>query len=321
MRKLTISLLSFLLFISCKKNDSVTESPEIANEQVTQRNCGSQEILEDHMAANPSLRDKMNQLEQFTRRVIANGEALRVNANNEIEIPVVVHVLYNKAQENISDAQVQSQIDVLNEDFSLRNADSRLVPSIFSGLKADVGVKFVLSQTIRKSTTRQSWPANDAMKYTSKGGSDAVDPANNLNMWACNLAKYLGYAQFPGDNPATDGVVVLYSAFGRTGTLIQKYNKGRTATHEVGHWLNLRHIWGDATCGNDFVDDTPKHTTANFDCPDFPHYNSCSDGAIEMTMNYMDYTDDACMYMFSNGQKGRMLAVFATGGPKISFVQ
>ena len=158
------------------------------------------------------------------------------------------------------------------------------------------------------------------MKFSSKGGSDVVDPAHYLNIWVCNLAKYLGYAQFPGDNPSSDGVVILYSAFGRTGTLLPKYDKGRTATHEIGHWLNLRHIWGDMQCGNDFVDDTPKHTTANFGCPAFPHYNSC-DNAAEMTMNYMDYTDDACMYMFTNGQKSRMLAVLASGGPRAVMAQ
>jgi hypothetical protein len=273
------------------------------------------------MAANPSLRDKMRQIEDFTQRKIASGEALRVTAKNEIESPVVVHVLYNKPEENISDAQIQSQIDVLNEDYNSRNSDNRLVPSLFSARKADVGVKFVLAQTIRKATGKQSWPPNDAMKYTSRGGSDAVDASRYLNMWSCNLGQnLLGYAQFPGGDPATDGVVILYSAFGRTGTLIQKYNLGRTATHEVGHWMNLRHIWGDTNCGNDYVDDTPLHTTANFGCPDYPHSNSCADHAVEMTMNYMDYTDDACMYMFSNRQKARMLAVFAVGGPKASFV-
>jgi hypothetical protein len=320
MRKLTVSALCFLLFISCQKNTSSPETPEASAQQILKRTCASQEVLEAQMAANPSLRDKMRQIEDFTQRKIASGEALRINAKNEIEIPVVVHVLYNKPEENISDAQIQSQLDVLNEDYNLRNPDNRLVPSLFSDRKADVGVKFVLAQTIRKATTKQSWPPNDAMKYTSRGGSDAVDASRYLNMWSCNLGQnLLGYAQFPGGDPATDGVVILYSAFGRTGTLIQKYNLGRTATHEVGHWMNLRHIWGDTNCGNDYVDDTPLHTTANYGCPDYPFYNSCSDHAVEMTMNYMDYTDDACMYMFSNGQKARMLAVFAAGGPRAGF--
>jgi hypothetical protein len=318
MRNLVFPLLSLLLLVSCQKNEQATTSAAVHDER--NRNCASQEVLQAHLAENPGLTRRLNQIEEFSQRVIASGEALRINASREIEIPVVVHVLYNAEQENISDAQIQSQIDVLNEDFSLRNADSRQVPDLFSAVKGDIGIKFTLSQTIRKATNKQNWQANDAMKFSSKGGSDVVDPAHYLNIWVCNLAKYLGYAQFPGDNPSSDGVVILYSAFGRTGTLLPKYDKGRTATHEIGHWLNLRHIWGDMQCGTDFVDDTPKHTTANFGCPAFPHYNSC-DNAAEMTMNYMDYTDDACMYMFTNGQKSRMLAVLASGGPRAVMAQ
>jgi len=313
MRKVSVFLL-VIFFFSCQKNEQALPSDEL---NITQRKCATDEILKAQLAADPTLAERMDQIEAFTNRVVSSGDELRRVVNGKIEIPVVVHVLYNKAAENISDAQIQSQIDVLNEDFNLRNQDNSQVPALFSSLKADVGVKFVLSQTIRKSTTKKSWAPNDGMKYSNKGGSSAVDPAHNLNIWVCNLGQnLLGYAQFPGGNPATDGVVILYAAFGRTGTLITPYDKGRTTTHEVGHWMNLRHIWGDATCGDDLVGDTPKHTTANFGCPAFPHYNSCSDHAIEMTMNYMDYTDDPCMYMFSNGQKSRMLAVFASGGPR-----
>ncbi|MEZ5053960.1 MAG: M43 family zinc metalloprotease [Chitinophagales bacterium] len=108
---------------------------------------------------------------------------------------------------------------------------------------------------------------------------------------------------------------------GRVGTATAPFNKGRTATHEVGHWLNLRHIWGDATCGSDLVSDTPTHNTANYGCPAAGHKSTCSGTPVEMWMNYMDYTDDACMYMFSNGQKSRILATFASGGPRASFAQ
>jgi hypothetical protein len=157
------------------------------------------------------------------------------------------------------------------------------------------------------------------MKYTARGGSDAVDPQNKLNVWVVDLAGYLGYAQFPGGNPATDGIVVDYQATGRVGELDEVYNKGRTATHEVGHWLNLYHMWGYSRCGNDFVDDTPQHSGPNWGCPSFPKYNSCSTNEIEMTMNYMDYTDDACMYMFSNGQKERMWTTLIPGGSRATF--
>ena len=317
MKQFTLVLLLSVLLFSCRKNNS---SSTEENELQSQRECATNEAVQSIINADPSVKQRMDEVELFTNRMIASGEVQR-NAAGTITIPVVVHVLYNKAEENISAAQIQSQIDVLNEDFNLRNSDRNQVPGLFSGVVADVGVKFVLAQVVRKATNKKTWPANDGMKFSQQGGSDAIDPEHNLNIWVCNLAKYLGYAYYPGITPERDGVVCLYSAFGRTGTLLVPYDKGRTATHEVGHYLNLRHIWGDATCGTDLVDDTPQHTTANFDCPTFPHLSSCAGTPVEMTMNYMDYTDDACMFMFSNGQKSRMLSLFVAGGPRAAFAQ
>ena len=110
-------------------------------------------------------------------------------------------------------------------------------------------------------------------------------------------------------------------ATGNTGTAAAPYGLGRTATHEVGHFLNLRHIWGDANCGNDQVNDTPVHNTSNGGCPAYPHYSTCSGTPVEMTMNYMDYTYDACMYMFTSDQKLRMQATFGSSGGRNSFAQ
>jgi hypothetical protein len=252
-----------------------------------------------------------------------NPSAYRL-VNGVVEIPVVVHVVYNTAQQNISDAQVQSQITVLNEDFNNTNADKTKVPAEFTDEQTSVGIRFVLDRTLRVNTRVKSWSTNDAVKNGKRGGSDAVDPSQYLNMWACNLGQgLLGYAQFPGGDPATDGVVCLYSAFGSkakaAGTYVSAYDLGRTATHEVGHWLNLRHIWGDATCGNDGVTDTPTAHGANYGCPGT--IVGCTSGQREMTMNYMDYTDDLCMYMFTNGQKTRIDAVFASGGARASMAQ
>ena len=172
MRKITHLLLAAMILFSCQKKDTSSET----NLTLANRNCAIEEVLAAQLNADPSLQGRMDQIEQFTRKAIASGEAERTLANNTIEIPVVVHILYHTAAENISDAQVKSQIDVLNEDFNLRNRDSRQVPSVFSTLKADVGVKFVLTQTIRKFTSKTSWPVNDNMKFTSRGGSAAVDP-------------------------------------------------------------------------------------------------------------------------------------------------
>ncbi|HEY0067674.1 MAG TPA: zinc metalloprotease [Flavisolibacter sp.] len=310
-------LAALLLFgMSCQKQDKTSENTQ--EPETADRKCASQEVLDAQLAADPSRAARMDEIEAFTRRYMADqGQSARTNA---ISIPVVVHVVYNTASQNISDAQIQSQIAVLNEDFNLANADHSLVPSHFAGVKANVGIQFTLDRVIRKATSKRSFGTNDAIKKSSLGGSDAVDPSNYLNIWVGNLSNgLLGYAQFPGGPAATDGVVCLYSAFGRTGTLVANYNKGRTATHEVGHWLNLRHIWGDATCGNDLVGDTPVHNTSNGGCPSADHRSTCTGTPLEMWMNYMDYTYDACMYMFTTGQSTRMNAVFAAGGPRASF--
>ncbi|MBP6758916.1 MAG: zinc metalloprotease, partial [Flavobacterium sp.] len=162
----------------------------------------------------------------------------------------------------------------------------------------------------------------DAMKSTKKGGLDPTTPSTTLNLWACTIGGgILGYAQFPGGSLATDGVVIDSNYFGLSSSSSYPYNLGRTASHEVGHWMNLRHIWGDASCGNDLVADTPVAKTSNFGVPVYPFPSTCLPAHNEMTMNYMDYTDDRGMYMFTNGQKARMLAVFASGGPRAAIGQ
>jgi hypothetical protein len=191
-------------------------------------------------------------------------------------------------------------------------------------VKANVGITFVLDQVIRKSTTKTSWGTRDTMKKAKQGGINPTSPTTKLNFWVCTIGGgILGYAQFPGGSSATDGVVVDSKYVGVTSNTgsAYPYNLGRTATHEVGHWLNLRHIWGDATCGSDLVADTPTHNTANYGVPTYPHYSTCTGAPVEMTMNYMDYTDDRGMYMFTAGQKSRIDAIFISGGARFSFAQ
>lgn len=323
MKKTLSYLVAFTLFITAC-NKSVVENQDDASafetNSVSQRECGAMEVLQQDLLNDPQLQNRMNDIERFTQNAIQSGIHQRL-VNGVIEIPCVVNVLYKTSTQNISDAQIQSQIDVLNEDFNLTNADHVLTPSNFSGVKANVGIRFVLEKTVRKYSSKRSWSTNNDMKKSSKGGIDPTTPTTHLNLWVVNSMTsggqtILGYAQFPGGASATDGVVIGYNFFGRVGTLSAPFNKGRTATHEVGHWMNLRHIWGDATCGTDYVDDTPLHNTANYGCPAAGHKSTCTGTPVEMTMNYMDYTDDNCMYMFSNGQKSRMLAIFAAGGPR-----
>ena len=320
MKKLILSAIVLTTLFSCQKNETSTQ--EIAQPQesaVSKRLCGSQEVLTRQLQEDPTLAARMEAIENFTQQHI-NSASYRLLANGTIQIPVVVNVLYKTAAENISTAQIQSQIDVLNKDYNGTNSDFGLVPSLFAPVKATVGITFTLDQVIRKSTTKSSWGTNDAMKKTSSGGMAAVTPTTKLNLWICTIGGgILGYAQFPGGASSTDGVAIDSKYIGTTGTAVYPYNLGRTATHEVGHWMNLRHIWGDATCGSDLVSDTPVAQTSNFGVPAFPKYSACSGGNPEMTMNYMDYTDDRGMYMFSNGQKSRMNTIFAVGGSRASF--
>ena len=318
MKKLLLSAVSLLLLVSCSNEESSSSSELAATSKHDHRGCASHEVHEQQLRENPELAAKMQEIERFTQNAITNGRLV----NGKIQIPVVVNVLYRTAAENISLTQIQSQIDVLNKDFNATNSDFNQVPTVFSGVKANVGISFVLDAVYRKSTTKTSWGTRDAMKKSTQGGINPTSPTTKLNLWVCTIGGgILGYAQFPGGSSATDGVVIDSKYLGTTGTATAPFNKGRTATHEVGHWMNLRHIWGDTTCGSDLVSDTPTHNTANYGLPAFPHYSTCTGTPIEMTMNYMDYTDDAGMYMFSNGQKSRMLAIFSSGGSRFSFAQ
>jgi hypothetical protein len=296
-----------------------------------QRSCGTMNVLENQISKDSGLKLRLDSLDSEYDNKLRFSNSIGISGL--IVIPVVVHVLYNKSAENIPDEQILSQIQILNEDFRRTNPDNNNTPSIFQGIAADVQIEFKLATLnpsgnpttgiVRKYTSATSFSANDAMKYNSSGGSSAWNPSKYLNIWVCNLSSYLGYATFPGSSAGKpeDGIVVHYRAFGDIGTnLYTKYNLGRTATHEVGHYLNLRHIWGDGGCGvDDGVTDTPLSGGANYNglpCT-FPGPNSCNTGAgdlPDMFQNYMDYSDDACMNLFTNGQKTRMRLLFESGG-------
>ena len=287
-----------------------------------ERSCGTMDYLNQIRENDKKIDLNMKHINNLNEKW--QNQASKAN-NSIITIPVVVHVLYNNSNQNISDAQIYSQIDILNEDFRMLNSDVSSVPSSFSSLVADCQIEFCLavrdpngnatSGITRTQTSISSFSGYTNMKYTSNGGKDAWNTNDYLNIWVCNLASgLLGFATFPGGNASLDGVVCDYAYFGNIGTATPPYNLGRTATHEVGHWLNLYHIWGDSYCGNDYVSDTPEHEESNYGCPSFPHSSNCSStgSSGEMFMNYMDYTNDACMYMFTNGQKNRMRATLNT---------
>jgi hypothetical protein len=275
-------------------------------------------LLETH----PQFRVRLGLLEHATIQRLAPGAQFRTGI---VTIPVVVHVVYNTAVENISDAQIASQLDALNRDYSARNDDKNKVPAVWKGLVTDSRIQFAAASQDplgkptdginRVKTTRTSFGDDDGVKFTASGGADGWPTDRYLNLWVCSLGGgLLGYAQFPGGPPATDGVVILNKAFGSKGSATAPFNLGRTAVHEVGHWLNLRHIWGDTEdcTGTDFVADTPNAQHPNFNKPTFPHI-SCNNGPSgDMFMNYMDYVDDDTMVMLTAGQVARMQVALDT---------
>lgn len=265
-------------------------------------------------------------------------------------IPVIVHVIHNGEAEgtgtNISAAQILSQIAVLNEDFRNLNADKSGIPAAFQSAQADVELNFCLA-AIDKDGNEMAQPGIDrvdrnnrtwkAPPYDHEYIDDNIktatiwNPSNYLNIWVTDVADdVLGYSQFPDNNAGlggidpfggaanTDGVVIHYRAFGRVGNVTAPYNRGRTTTHEMGHFFGLRHIWGDESCGNDFVNDTPTQQGENSGCPVFPQVTCNNSPNGDMFMNFMDYTNDACMFMFTADQKARIQAVMAANTPRRS---
>ncbi|HEX9513283.1 MAG TPA: M43 family zinc metalloprotease [Puia sp.] len=298
---------------------------------VAQQDCRSVEYKQEMIRTNPELAVKIQQIEAFTRQrlqsstVEVTGTEPAGKGVGVIRIPVVVHIVYNAARQNISDAQVQSQIDVLNQDYRKQNPDTAKIPGYYSPLAADCGFQFVLANIdtdgnattgiVRKHTNMPSFQVDDAIKFTARGGDDAWDRDRYLNIWVGNLTGgILGYSSLPGASKATDGVTILYTAFGTTGTAAAPFNLGRTATHEIGHWLNLIHIWGDADCGNDYVDDTPQQQAATRGDPSGMIFSCGNTPFGNLYMNYMDFTDDIGMHLFTYGQRSRMRTLFAEGG-------
>ncbi len=271
-----------------------------------------------------------------------------------IRIPVVVHVIYSDEELNISNEKIRSQIKILNEDFRKRNADHVNVPDQYKELVADIEIEFELAtmdpdgnytsgitrtfshisgwdgRLLRERDTLERLP----LYNTAKGGHDAWPRDKYLNIWIADLSNGMGfvilagYAQFPGSPAAADGVVIDPRCFGNIAPLNKRQELGRTATHEIGHWLNLSHIY---SVPSDDVEDTPPGCAPNLNSLPANVFLSCTNdrkflnsgtdpsmncGPSPMNMNFMDYVADQNMYMFTKGQKARMRAVFAPGGAR-----
>lgn len=242
-----------------------------------------------------------------------------------VTIPVVVHVVWNKNEENISNEQILTQMDVLNRDFRKQNVEIPGIPAVFQSKIADVELEFCLANLdpsgnattgITRTYTNNSVGIGGTsnVHYTNMGGKNAWNPEKYLNIWVVKFAGGVGgTSSFPGEGPlAEDGVQVDYRQFG-TMNVDEPYHLGRTCTHELGHYFGLEHVWGPSfnSCCNDDdgIADTPNSCETYLEeCPSHPVI-SCTQP--DMFMNYLFYTDDECMGMFTNGQKARMLATLS----------
>ncbi len=292
-----------------------------------QRACSSANYYQNQLQLNPSLFNEVNNIEDFIQRRLSIFSSARLEGQ-AIKIPVVVHILYHLPGENINDETVMTQIDILNQCFRRHNADTANTPSYFKALAADCGIEFQLATSdpnkkktngiIHKYTPITYWQSDDLMKSDAQMGDNGWDAKNYLNIWVCNMRNIAGYSSVPGGPAEKDGVVIDLNVFGTNGS--PGYEMGKTAVHEVGHWLGLRHIWGDAQCGDDLVADTPPQSDYSIGCPTGIHI-SCNNGPNgNMYSNYMDYTSDACVNLFTEGQKARMRALFAPGGARYSIL-
>jgi Pregnancy-associated plasma protein-A/Secretion system C-terminal sorting domain/Fibronectin type III domain len=302
------------LFISL----SLTILPVFLTAQNLQKKCHSNEARENLFQQNPQFRKRQQSIEEQISRFAASNKLETRGA--DITIPVVVHIVYRTTNENITDAQVRSQIDALNRDFNKENTDAAKIPAVFTNVAASCGIRFQLATTdpqgaesygiVRHYSSNLTWGVSDDIKIPSKGGFAPWNPTKYMNIWVCNMGgRSIGFASFPGMPAEYDGLVIDYRAFGTTGTAKAPYGMGRTCVHEVGHFLGLYHIWGDDNCGDDHINDTPTQEADHKGTPSFPQHSTCNGSqTIDMFMNYMDYVNDDAMFMFTTGQKEKMLA-------------
>ncbi len=311
-----------------------------AQEQQIQK-CATEENYQQLLLKYPDLAQKRADYEQSITQNVAN----KIGSNQSTityVIPVVVHVVHQYGTENISDAQIEDQIRILNEDFQRKNPDSVSTPAAFLPIAGRMSIEFRLARldpngNCTNGIVRVVSPlTNGTSSFTNRDDVKAVSYWNAnkyLNIWVVkNIAASqpgfttLGYAQFPGTGPiTTEGLVLRSDATGSIGSVASNTDRGRTATHEIGHCLGLRHIWGDdggACTGSDLVADTPNQANENTGCPTFPQV-SCSNGPNgDLYPNYMDYTQDACMNIFSAGQVARMTnALNSASGGRINLWQ
>ncbi|MFL5752879.1 MAG: M43 family zinc metalloprotease [Bacteroidia bacterium] len=295
-------------------------------------NCTADELFKKQVQNDPEFARKQDQLEKETRQLLSDRATHRASQVTRI-IPVVFHIIHAGGPENITMAQIQDQMRILNEDFPRLMADTVLTPAPFKQVAGAFDVEFRLATLDPNGNCTQGVTRTFSSLTTCSLNNDEVKslaywPSNQyLNIWLVASMHYGGnlscvgggYAQFPGGSAFTDGVNIRADLISSIGTSASNTGwgnfRGRYLVHELGHWFNLRHIWGDMNCGNDFVSDTPSAQTSNSGCPAFPYnaMNSCGAGADgEMFDNYMDYCQGACLNIFTQGQVTRMDAALSS---------
>lgn len=289
--------------------------------------CGVEHPEDFGILMNEEKVQRLQEIEEFTQEWISQNQD-QATPREIITIPVVVHNIYFDESEKFSDLEIQAQIDGLNADFRKRNDNQNIIPEMFRSVVADVELEFCLASVkpngeltngiIRKSTDQPNIgaPAFGRLPicHDDLGGSDAWDPKTYINIWVGQLGFGIGRATMPGlaDTPSEDGIWIDPTSFGFFCSTESGFYLGRTLTHEMGHYLNLFHTWGGCMI-DDLVEDTPWQAKSYAGCPTHPQFSCDSE---DMFMNFMDYSDDNCLAMFTEGQKERMLATLADGGPR-----
>ncbi|PKF72404.1 zinc metalloprotease [Chryseobacterium sp. PMSZPI] len=313
-----------IIFLASCNNDvnSAAEQPGEQPQQLSsKRVCPSDLMRDEILRKDPAARARVEAIEALTEKRINDIKVGKVLPDGTVEIPVVFNVVYNTSSENVPDARLQSQIDVLNKDYGATNSNIGNTPAEFVPVKAgDTKIRFTLAKVVRKQSSTTSWNPDENKMKSASTGIAATSPDNYLNIWIVNNMSggTLGYAYYPGTiTAALDGVVIAAPYIGTGSGTAAPYNLGRTATHEVGHYLNLPHLWGNTGCQTDYSDDTPLSPGPNYGVPTYPLNRVCGGvSRSQIFMNYMDYVDDKVMCMFTANQKQRMQAVVSASGPR-----
>ncbi len=293
--------------------------------------CGTTHYLKNQFEKNPLLQETYRLQNERITAMSEESDPLIQTMEDTIYLPVVFHLLLTN-QSLVTDQQVQAQLDRLNEDFAGKNADSVLIPSYFQSVRGRAVIQFRLAQRtpdlqntngiIRYPNALSSYNVNQSrLYYTAQGGADVWNPNDYINIWVASLqGDILGQATYPGmADPAEDGIVIHYGSM--PGGALAPYNMGKTLTHEMGHYLFLIHIWGDdgGTCtGSDYVEDTPNQADYTSGCPNGIVTDICTPGGNGiMYQNYMDYSNDACLVLFTHLQVERMMQALTQLRPSL----